>query len=625
MKKLSLIAVVLILLSVGYCFFKFPYMIMEKTPFTNIEWKGDKIIVEINNKNYEWLSSEGESVEQIQIFAKKKYRNRWKHRIADDYILVLKEMGHWVFLSSKMKLKDNDGNIIEESFALSEENKMLTRENECKKEQIHRIHTSEIPDSLKYITQRIDPYSPIESSETLMKDKFDYNRELPMNSWMPRDLAISDLESLEYRIKNHYSYANLKNVNYPLLIDAIIADLKEGISKRDFGIQVKRLLSLFGDGHSRVPRSMLKIDSLFLPFTIKKIGGKYYGLSADRLYNANYPEIISIDGFDVDLLKDKAGEMIAKGSPQFYENGSLAYLSYYGYMKSLLGLKGSLISLQLTNGKDTIKKTTQLVGRDMFVKNYKKLKSHHKLLDNNIAYIYLHKMDKKEEYQEWLHKAMAEFKDTKALIIDIRGNGGGNRKPIYSLLPYFISSPKVINVNAFRINEDIDPDINEPIGGLERRMAYPEKSVHWTADEREVITDFKQNFEAEWKFDKKKFSKWHYSVVSPNNKHYSKPVMLLMDTNNFSASDIFLAAFKGSENIKLVGSKSGGGSGFTQLNLLPNAGLMYLLSRMASFQPNGKLYDGNGIIPDVEVELTIDDVSKQKDIVLNKAIELILE
>lgn len=317
--------------------------------------------------------------------------------------------------------------------------------------------------------------------------------------------------------------------------------------------------------------------------------------------------------------------MIAKGSPQFYENGSLTYLSYYGYMKSLLGLKASSINLQLTNGKDTIKKTTQLVGRDMFIRNYKKLKSHHKLLENNIAYIYLHKMDKKEEYQECLHKAMAEFKDTKALIIDIRGNGGGNRKPIYTLLPYFISSPKVINVNAFRINNDIDPDINEPIGGLERRMAYPEKSVHWTADERELIGEFKQGFKPEWKFDKTKFSKWHYSVVSPNNKHYGKPVMLLMDANNFSASDIFLAAFKGSENIKLVGSKSGGGSGFTQLNLLPNAGLIYLLSRMASFQPNGKLYDGNGIIPDVEVELTIDDVSKQKDIVLNKAIELILK
>lgn len=307
MKKISLIGVILIFLLVGFCFFKFPYMFMEKTPFTNIEWKGKKVIVEINNKNYEWLSSEGESIEQIQAFAKKKYRDKWNHRIADDYILVLKEMGHWVFFSSKMKLKDNEGNIIDESFTLSEENKMLTRKNEYEKEQIHRIHTREIPDSLKYITQRIDPYSPKEGSVTVMKNKFHYNRELPMSSWIPRVLAISDLESLEYRIKNHYSYANLKNVNYPLLIDAIIADLKQGISKRDFGIQVKRLLSLFGDGHSRVPRSMLKIDSLFLPFTIKKIGGKYYALSADRLYNANYPEIISIDGFDVDILKDKAG------------------------------------------------------------------------------------------------------------------------------------------------------------------------------------------------------------------------------------------------------------------------------------------------------------------------------
>jgi len=380
---------------------------------------------------------------------------------------------------------------------------------------------------------------------------------------------------------------------------------------------------LFGDGHSRVSRSMLKLDSLFLPFTIQKLEDKYIALTENKLYDTDYPEIITIDGFAIDSLKEKAGEMVAKGSPQFYENNCLTYLSYYGHLKSQLGLEGISISMQLSNGKDTISKSIELVGRDVFVKNFRNKKSQHKLLENNIGYIYLHKMGNTDDYQEWLRTAMDEFKNTDGLIIDIRGNGGGSRKPIYTLLPYFLRSPKVININILRIDKENDPDVNEPIGQLEKRMSYPEKSIHWTSEEQKTIALFKHHFKAEWNFDKNKFSKWHYSVVSPNGDYYNKPVVILMDENNFSASDIFLGAFKGSRNITLLGSKSGGGSGFANLKVLYHSGIMYLLSRMASFQPNGKLYDGNGILPDKEIIVTLNDIKTEKDVVLETAFKTI--
>ena len=232
-------------------------------------------------------------------------------------------------------------------------------------------------------------------------------------------------------------------------------------------------------------------------------------------------------------------------------------------------------------------------------------------------------MENTDDYQEWLRTAMDEFKNTDGLIIDIRGNGGGSRKPIYTLLPYFLRSPKVININVLRIDKENDPDVNEPIGQLEKRMSYPEKSIHWTSEEQKTIALFKQHFKAEWNFDKNKFSKWHYSVVSPNGVYYNKPVVILMDENNFSASDIFLGAFKGSRNITLLGSKSGGGSGFANLKVLYHSGIMYLLSRMASFQPNGKLYDGNGILPDKEIRVTLNDIKTEKDVVLETAFKTI--
>jgi C-terminal processing protease CtpA/Prc len=46
---------------------------------------------------------------------------------------------------------------------------------------------------------------------------------------------------------------------------------------------------------------------------------------------------------------------------------------------------------------------------------------------------------------------------------------------------------------------------------------------------------------------------------------------------------------------------------------------------MASFQPSGKLYDGNGIHPDIVAEPVPTDFIGQSDTVLDKAIRAIEE
>jgi len=116
-------------------------------------------------------------------------------------------------------------------------------------------------------------------------------------------------------------------------------------------------------------------------------------------------------------------------------------------------------------------------------------------------------------------------------------------------------------------------------------------------------------------------------VISPSQDeryyHYDKPVVILMDRWNFSACDIFLGAFKGWKNVTLMGQPSGGGSGCRQEYRLSNSGIRIRLSRMASFQPNGRLYDGNGIQPDIVVESVPTDFIGRTDTVLDKATDFI--
>ncbi len=126
---------------------------------------------------------------------------------------------------------------------------------------------------------------------------------------------------------------------------------------------------------------------------------------------------------------------------------------------------------------------------------------------------------------------------------------------------------------------------------------------------------------------REQFSKWHYFVISPSQDesyyHYDKPVVILMDRWNFSACDIFLGAFKGWKNVTLMGLPSGGGSGCRQEYTLSNSGIRIHLSRMVSFQPNGQLYDGNGIQPDIVVESIPTDFIGRTDTVLETAIKYI--
>jgi C-terminal processing protease CtpA/Prc len=100
-------------------------------------------------------------------------------------------------------------------------------------------------------------------------------------------------------------------------------------------------------------------------------------------------------------------------------------------------------------------------------------------------------------------------------------------------------------------------------------------------------------------------------------------VVILMDRWNFSACDIFLGAFKGLNSVTLMGLPSGGGSGCRQGYRLSNSGFEIRLSRMASFQPNGKLYDGNGIQPDIVVEPVPTDFIGKTDTVLDAAIKYV--
>jgi C-terminal processing protease CtpA/Prc len=90
--------------------------------------------------------------------------------------------------------------------------------------------------------------------------------------------------------------------------------------------------------------------------------------------------------------------------------------------------------------------------------------------------------------------------------------------------------------------------------------------------------------------------------ANPSAYFYAQPVVVLCDSDCFSATDNFLGALQGQPNVTLLGLASGGGSGRMTRYTLPNTKLPITVCQMASFQANGDLFDGRGVAPDIVME-----------------------
>lgn len=214
---------------------------------------------------------------------------------------------------------------------------------------------------------------------------------------------------------------------------------------------------------------------------------------------------------------------------------------------------------------------------------------------------------------------------TNGLVIDVRGNGGGLRHPILALLPCLMGAddePVVVNAARYRLGAGDDP--HAPGGYLENRFLFPRAWPGWSDRERAAIDRFRARFEPAWDVSEGEFSDWHYMVVSAGGDDVTRfdgPVVVLMDAGCFSATDIFLAAMGELPQVTLMGTASGGGSARSKTYEIGE--LEVRLATMASYQPNGQLFDGVGVPPDVTVEPDVGDLVGRGDTQLDRAIELI--
>lgn len=185
-------------------------------------------------------------------------------------------------------------------------------------------------------------------------------------------------------------------------------------------------------------------------------------------------------------------------------------------------------------------------------------------LDGNIGYIAFNAFMDPMNVMPTFNNAMKTFMDARGLIIDLRGNPGG------------------IGAMAIGMAGWLIPEKNRYLGTMSLRNN-------------------------ELKF-----------IVNPRATVYTGPLAVLVDGLSTSCSEIFSGGLKDLGRARIFGARTGGAALPSMIEKLPNGdGFQYAFANYRS--ESGKVLEGAGVVPDIEILPTRAALLLGRDLVLETA------
>ena len=443
---------------------------------------------------------------------------------------------------------------------------------------------------------------------------------------------LADVDELERRLLDQSSYLTRLGFDGPGAIAALRRSIDAGTRPERFARDVEKLVMRIGDCHAAVWPGTATPGRGFLPIRPADTGSGIAALGIDRdgPLDPGCPYLESIDGEPLGRWLDAAAGFVARGSPQFVRRRSIERLGDLGPIREELGLPPSevvVIGLRSEDGLEHATRRLRPANQRYGIARVRPGPT--RLLGGDIGYLRIPEMD--DRLVEPSVAAIRSFRGTKGLIIDVRDNEGGTYGVMRGIYGFFVpddAGPRVTNIAAYRLAADFAPD------HIEYRPTHRADWAGWDDRERLAIRRAAAAFRPEWTPPPGKFSDWHYMLLGRDRSGrgapaggdyfaYDRPVVVLSNAGSFSATDGFLNAFADLPGVTIVGEPSGGGSGSTRRFRLPATRLNVALSSMASFRPDGRLFDGRGIEVDVAARPKLEDYTTDADSVLERAIGLI--
>ena len=191
-----------------------------------------------------------------------------------------------------------------------------------------------------------------------------------------------------------------------------------------------------------------------------------------------------------------------------------------------------------------------------------------------------------------------EIKDYPFLIIDIRGNGGGDsRYWAYFLLPNIIDK-KYETKNYLLIKSgELNKKIIEQMNFNKDVKTFLDKAS-FSRDVKDILKDF----DGYLAFD---------SIIEPSEDsiHYKGRIYLLVDNGVYSSAEMLASFCKETKLATLVGSRTAGdGIGFDPMQVaLPNTAFVLRFSNNMGLTESGSINELDQTMPDIIVQESEED------------------
>jgi C-terminal processing protease CtpA/Prc len=251
------------------------------------------------------------------------------------------------------------------------------------------------------------------------------------------------------------------------------------------------------------------------------------------------------------------------------------YLIYRALMFLLADRDGKPVRIKVKNF-DGETRVIHLRREKIIYKLFKKIVET-KLLSKQLGYIKISAWNG-EETQSLLDKKIDYFikNKIKALIIDVRGNDGGNSNIAKHLASHLFNKKVLFSITKFRISK----------------------------------RDFRL--------------KRSLNNVESTKPYLNVPIILLIDAACFSSNEYFISGLKdNNKRAYLIGETTGGGSGNPKKFVIPykESSFELLISTWQYYRPNKAPLEGKGIKPHLVVRPILKDFIIRHDRVLEVAIK----
>jgi tetratricopeptide (TPR) repeat protein len=197
-------------------------------------------------------------------------------------------------------------------------------------------------------------------------------------------------------------------------------------------------------------------------------------------------------------------------------------------------------------------------------------------LTDSVGYFHFRGFGRLEQTQAAIDVIVKEFKDAKAMVIDVRGNGGGD--------------DRVGKLIADRF--------------ADRKRLYMKTAIRNGARRDD-------------------FTPWKYWYVEPGGPiQFTKPVILLTHRFSVSAAENFALAMRVLPHVTVVGDATSGVYADVYGDRMPN-GWSFRVSFKLFIDHTGFCWEGIGVPADIRETNTKADIDQQRDRVLELAVSLI--